>query len=100
MPPKLSLEPYKNKILSWVSEKLNLTYPEILSKIRIILYIEYSLTTLEYTLRAWNISRNRKNRSLEVKRIKLRISELFTGNYNNNMILQVLLVKEMPLYRR
>jgi len=85
MPPKLSLEPYKNEILSWVSEKL--IYPEILSKIRVILYIEYSLITLEHTLRAWNILRNKKNGSLEVKRIKLRISELFAGNYNNNIIL-------------
>ena len=85
MPPKLSLEPYKNEVLSWVSEKL--IYPEILSKIRVILYIEYSLTILERTLRAWNISRNRKNRSPEIKRIKLHISKLFAGNYNNDIIL-------------
>jgi hypothetical protein len=98
MPPKLSLEPYKNEILSWVSEKL--TYPEILSKIRVILYIECSLTTLERSLRAWNISRNMKNGSLEVERIKLRISELFAGNYNDDMILQALSVEGMPLYRR
>ena len=84
MPPKLSLEPYKNEVLSWVSEKL--IYPEILSKIRVILYIEYSLTTLERTFRTWNILRNRKNKSPEVKKIKLYISELFTGNYNNNII--------------
>jgi hypothetical protein len=96
MPSKLSLEPYKNKILSWVSEKP--IYSEILSKIRVILYIEYSLTTLEYTFRTWNILRNRKNRSPEIKRIKLCISELFTGNYNNNIILQVFSVKGIPLY--
>jgi hypothetical protein len=31
MPPKIDLEPYKDEILSWVSEKH--TIPEILSKI-------------------------------------------------------------------
>ncbi|PMD51118.1 uncharacterized protein K444DRAFT_620280 [Hyaloscypha bicolor E] len=35
MPPKIDLEPYKDEILSWVSEKH--TIPEILSKIRGIL---------------------------------------------------------------
>ena len=44
--------------------------------------------------------RNRKNRSPEVERIKLRISELFAGNYNDDMILQVLSVEGMPLHRR
>ena len=35
MPLKINLEPYKNEILSWVSEKYII--PEILSKIRGIL---------------------------------------------------------------
>ena len=48
MPPKLSLEPYKNEVLSWVSEKL--IYPEILSKIIGILRVKYSLKTLKRAL--------------------------------------------------
>ena len=98
MPPKIDLEPYKDEILSWVSEKH--TIPEILSKIIGILRVEYSLNILKRTLQEWGILHNRKNRSPEVKRIKLRISELFAGNYNNNIILQVLSVEGMPLYRR
>jgi transposase len=85
MTPKIDLEPYKDEILSWVSEKH--TIPEILSKIRGILEVKYSLKTLKQALSDWGISRNKKNRSPEVKRIKLHISELFAGNYNNNIIL-------------
>jgi hypothetical protein len=85
MPPKLSLEPYKDEILSWVSEKH--TNPKILSKISVILHIECSLTTLKRALRAWNILRNKKKGSLEVKRIKLCVSKLFMCNYNDEMIL-------------
>jgi hypothetical protein len=98
MPPKIDLEPYKDEILSWVSEKH--TIPEILSKIIGILRVECSLNTLKRTLQEWGVSRNRKNRSPEVERIKLRISELFAGNYNNDMILQALSVEGMPLHRR
>jgi hypothetical protein len=98
MPPKIDLEPYKDKILSWVSEKH--TIPEILSKIIGILWIEYSLNILKRTLQEWGVLRNRKNRSPEVERIKLHISELFAGNYNNDMILQALSVEGMPLYCR
>jgi hypothetical protein len=98
MPPKINLEPYKNEILSWVSEKH--TIPEILSKIRGILQVECSLKTLKRALSDWGISRNRKNGSPEIERIKLRISELFAGNYNDDMILQALSVKGMPLHRR
>jgi len=85
MPPKIDLDPYKDEILSWVSEKH--TIPEILSKIKGILRVECSLNTLKRTLSDWGVSRNKKNRSLEVERIKLRISELFAGNYNDDMIL-------------
>jgi hypothetical protein len=48
MPPKINLKPYKDEILSWVSEKH--TIPEILSKIRGILRVEYSLKTLKRAL--------------------------------------------------
>jgi hypothetical protein len=85
MPLKLSLKPYKDEILSWVSKKY--TNPEILSKISVILYIECSLTTLERALRAWNISRNKKKGSLKVERIKSYVSKLFICNYNNKIIL-------------
>jgi len=85
MPPKIDLEPYKDEILSWVSEKH--TIPEILSKIGGILQVEYSLKTLKRALSDWGISHNRKNGSPEIERIKLRISELFAGNYNDDMIL-------------
>ena len=85
MPLKLSLEPYKDKIFSWVFEKH--TNPEILSKMSLILRIEYSLTTLERALRAWNVLRNKKKGSFEVKRIKLCVFKLFIYNYNNKMIL-------------
>jgi hypothetical protein len=98
MPPKIDLEPYKDEILSWVSEKH--TIPKILSKIIGILQVEYSLNILKRTLQEWGVLCNRKNRSPEVERIKLHISELFAGNYNNDMILQVLSVEGMPLYRR
>ena len=98
MPPKIDLESYKDEILSWVSEKH--TIPEILSKIGGILRVKCSLNTLKRALSDWGVSRNKKNRSPEVERIKLRISELFAGNYNNDMILQVLSVEGMPLHRR
>ena len=48
MPPKINLEPYKNEILSWVSEKHII--PEILSKIKGILRVKYSLNILKRTL--------------------------------------------------
>ena len=98
MPLKIDLEPYKNEILSWVSEKYMI--PEILSKIRGILQVKYSLKILKRALSDWGILRNRKNGSPEIERIKLRISKLFAGNYNNNIILQVLSVEGMPLYRQ
>jgi hypothetical protein len=48
MPPTIDLEPYKDKILSWVSEKYII--PEIFSKIRGILQVKYSLKTLKRAL--------------------------------------------------
>jgi hypothetical protein len=46
-----------------------------------------SLKILKRALSNWDISRNKKNRSLKVKRIKSRIFKLFISNYNNNKIL-------------
>ena len=48
MPPKIDLEPYKDEILSWVSEKYII--PEILSKIKGILRVKYSLKILKRAL--------------------------------------------------
>jgi hypothetical protein len=48
MPPKIDLKPYKDEILSWVSEKHMI--PEILSKIRGILRVKCSLNILKRAL--------------------------------------------------
>ena len=48
MPLKIDLESYKNKILSWVSKKYII--PKILSKIKGILKIKYSLKILKQAL--------------------------------------------------
>ena len=98
MPPKIDLEPYKDEILSWVSEKL--PYPAILSKMALFLEIDCSLITLKRALATWDVSRNKKKESLEVQGIKSRISELFSDNYNDDMILQALSTEGVSLHRR
>jgi hypothetical protein len=54
----------------------------ILSKMALLLQVECSKTSLEYALRTWGVLRNIKKGSLEAERLKSRISELFTSNYN------------------
>ena len=85
MPPKINLEPYKDEILTWVED--GLLYDQVLSKISDVLGIQYSYASLKRLFTSWNISRNRKNRSPEVERIKSRIITFFLDNYNDSMIL-------------
>ena len=98
MPPKINLEPYKDEILTWVED--GLLYNQVLSKISDVLGIQYSYASLKRLFTSWNISRNRKNGSPEVERIKSRIVAFFLDNYNDSMILQALSTEGIKMSRR
>ena len=98
MPPKINLEPYKDEILTWVED--GLLYDQVLSKISDVLGIQYSYASLKRLFTSWNISRNRKNGSPEVERIKSRIVAFFLDNYNDSMILQALSTEGIQMSRR
>ena len=97
MPPKINLEPYKNKILTWIDD--NISYEMILSKIYEFWGIKCTSRTFMHQLASWNILHYKKTGSLIVERIKSCISVFFLDNYNDSEILQALSTEGISLSR-